>query len=316
MSRIDSGRWGLGWALSLHLLLLGCQSDRLDVASSTSEGAVSARTVAVATAPAFSVLLEPTPPTAETDLVAVSNEAAATFRWMVNGQGLEGEDGRTLPKNRFVKGDQVTVVATLGAQRIEATTRIQNSPPRAISVKLDPPAAVYRGVDLRAVPVGVDADGDEIRWSYEWVINQETSPSNTAPILPGDRLRRGDAVTIRVIPSDAEVEGAPYTPLPITVPNAPPAFAKAPPAAFSSDTYRYQARADDADGDIVRYRLNGAPAGMTIDPVSGRIVWPVIDQPDGRYTAEIVAEDDAGGQASQQLDISLDRTIAPEKPDA
>lgn len=314
MSGSGLGRWGLGLVLSLHLL--GCQSDRVDVASPKSEGTVSSRTVTTDTAQVFTVVIGPATPTAETDLVAVSNEAAVSYRWMKNAQVLDGEVGRTLPKGRFVKGDRVSVVATLGVRSIEATTRIHNSPPRAISVKLDPPAAVYRGVDLRAVPVGVDADGDEIRWSYEWVINQATSPSNTTSILPGDRYRRGEVVTVRVIPSDAEAEGAPYIPLPITIPNAPPVFTSAPLAAFTSEMYRYEAHADDADGDTVRYRLVGAPAGMTIDPVGGHIVWPLTDQPNGRHTAEIVAEDDAGGQASQRLDISVDRKIAQEEPDA
>ena len=307
MSGICWGRWGLGFALSLHLL--ACQSNHeVEVVSQQPNGTLPLPTVAAVAPQSIAVVIEPGMPTAETDLVAVSNEAAVVYRWMRNGQVLEAEVGRKLTKGRFAKGDEVSVIVLLDGRTAEATTRIRNSTPRVISIKLDPPAAVYRGVDLRAVPIGLDPDGDEIRWSYQWVINQATSPSDTTSILPGDRYRRGDVVTVQVIPSDTAGAGAPYTPLPITIPNAPPTFTTMPLAAFESEVYRYQAHANDADGDSIRYRLVGAPTGMTINPVSGSIVWPLADQSDGRYAAEIVAEDGAGGRASQGLDVSIDRT--------
>ncbi len=300
------GRWGLGFALSLHLL--ACQSNQVEVASEKPNGTRPLPTVAALAPQSIAVVIEPGMPTAETDLVAVSNETAVDYRWMRNGQVLEAEGGRKLSKGRFAKGDEVSVMVLLDGRTAEATTRIRNSAPRTISIKLDPPAAVYRGVDLRAVPIGLDPDGDEIRWSYQWVINQAISPSDTTSILSGDRYRRGDVVTVRVIPSDADGEGAPYTPLPITIPNAPPIFTTTPLSTFESEVYQYQAHANDADGDPVRYQLVGAPTGMTIDPVSGSIAWPLTDQPDGRYTAELVAEDGTGGRTSQGLDVSVDRT--------
>lgn len=306
MSGIFLRRWGLGLALSLHLL--GCQSNQAEVSPANSNGALPSPIASTFAPQSFTVVIEPGTPTTETDLIAVSNEVAVAYRWMRNGQIIDGAVGRKLSRNLFARNDEISVTVMLDDRNAEATTRIHNSPPRTLSVKLDPSAGVYHGVDLRAVPVGIDADGDEIRWSYQWVINRATSPSDNTSVLPGDRYRRGDIVTVQIVPSDAESTGVPYIPLPITIPNAPPMFTTTPLAAFTSDVYRYDAHAEDADGDTVYYHLIGAPVGMVIDPARGHVVWPLSGQPNGRYTAEIVAEDGTGGRASQRLEVSLGRT--------
>jgi hypothetical protein len=251
------------------------------------------------------VTIEPGAPTVESDLVAVSNEAAVTYRWTRGGSEMAGEDKRILAKGRFAKGDEVSVVVAIDGRTANATTRVGNSPPKALAVKLDPPRDISTGVDIRAVPEGSDSDGDDIQWSYQWLINDQALPAETDQVLRGDRFRRGDRVTVQVIPRDAEDAGKTYTPLALTIPNAPPRFTTTPPAAFESAIYRYEAHADDADGDDVRYSLASAPAGMTIDPVTGRLTWPVTDQPGGRYSVEVVAEDGVGGRTSQQFSLTV-----------
>jgi hypothetical protein len=205
----------------------------------------------------------------------------------------------------FVKGDEIAVVVAIDGRTASATTRVRNSPPKMLVVKLDPPRDIFHGVDIRAVPEGSDSDGDDIQWSYQWLINNQASPAETDQVLRGDRFRRGDLVTVQVIPSDAEDTGRTYIPLAITIPNAPPRFTTAPPAAFESAVYQYEARADDADGDDVRYALASAPAGMTIDPVTGRITWPLTNQPSGGYSVDVVAEDGVGGRTSQQFSLTV-----------
>ena len=298
--------WGLGLVLSLHLV--ACQRD--EVATNRSEspnpGPVSlSREATASEAARFTVTIEPGAPTVESDLVAVSNEAAVTYRWTRGGSEMDGENTRILAKKRFVKGDEVSVTVTIDGRTASATTRVQNGPPKALAVKLDPPRDIFHGVDIRAVPEGSDADGDDIRWAYQWLINDQASPAETDPVLRGERFRRGDRVTVRVIPSDADDAGRAYTPLALTIPNAPPRFTTTPPVAFESAVYRYEAHADDADGDDVRYGLASAPAGMTIDPATGRIAWPLTNQPSGRYPVEVVAEDGVGGRTSQHVTLTV-----------
>lgn len=256
-------------------------------------------------APRLTVTLEPGSPTVESDLIAGSNEAAVTYRWTRGGSAMAGEDKRILAKGRFAKGDEVSVVVAIDGRTASATTRVGNSPPKALAVRLDPPRDIFTGVDIRAVPEGSDADADEIHWAYQWVINDQVSPAETDQVLRGDRFRRGDRVTVQVIPSDADDAGKAYIPLALTIPNAPPRFTTTPPAAFESAVYRYEAHADDADGDDVRYSVASAPAGMTIDPATGRLTWPLTNQPTGRYPFEVVAEDGVGGRTSQQITLTV-----------
>jgi len=298
--------WGLGLVLSLQLL--ACQRDEVATPRAESPAPEPARAGREATAnetTGLMVTFQPGAPTVETDLVAVSNEAAVTYRWTRGGSEMAGEDKRILAKGRFAKGDEVSVVVAIAGNTASATTRVRNSPPKALAVKLDPPRDIFHGVDIRAVPEGMDPDGDEIHWSYQWLINDQATPAETDPVLRGDRFRRGDRITVQVIPSDAEDTGRAYTPLAITIPNAPPRFTSAPPAAFESAVYQYEVRADDADGDDVRYGLASAPAGMTIDPVTGRITWLLANQPSGRYSVEVVAEDDVGGRTLQHVTLTV-----------
>jgi hypothetical protein len=44
---------------------------------------------------------------------------------------------------------------------------------------------------------------------------------------------------------------------------------------------------------------------MTIDPATGRLTWPLTNQPTGRYPFEVVAEDGVGGRTSQQITLTV-----------
>ncbi len=308
--RIKSG-WRLGLVLSLQLL--ACQQDKVatgrEESPNSNPGPVPASQEATADeTPRVMVTIEPGTPTVEDDLVAVSNEAAVTYRWTKGGSEIEGESGRILTKGRVVKGDEVSVVVAIDGRTASATARVGNSPPKTLAVKLDPPRDIFHGVDIRAVPEGMDPDGDEIQWSYQWRINNQVLPAETDPVLRGDRFRRGDLVTVQVIPSDADDAGRAYIPLAIAIPNAPPKFTTTPPVAFESAVYQYEVHADDADGDDVRYSFASAPGGMTINAVTGRIAWPITAQPRGRYPIEVVAEDGGGGRTLQTFTLTLNTT--------
>lgn len=64
-------------------------------------------------------------------------------------------------------------------------------------------------------------------------------------------------------------------------------------------TYTYDVEAEDLDGDAIAYSLAAAPVGMTIDPATGLITWPVssavagnhpvsvrVQTPDGRFDVQ------------------------------
>jgi hypothetical protein len=194
--------------------------------------------------------------------------------------------------------------AGVGEEAVVSTTA-KNSPPQVVSVALDPADRIHHGVDITAIPKGADPDGDEVSFRYQWVINGVESLTEDSPVLRGDRYKRDDRVSVKVIPFDGEEAGEAYKPLPIVIPNAPPRFTSTPPMEFKSLTYTYQAAAEDSDGDPITFSLTSAPEGMTIDPETGRIDWTITRDDVGDHTIEVSAEDGFGGKAFQKYTLSI-----------
>ena len=69
--------------------------------------------------------------------------------------------------------------------------------------------------------------------------------------------------------------------------------------------YRYFVRAQDADGDILSYRLDKAPSGMTINSASGEVRWNATTAQVGKHSIVIVADDGRGGAAKQEFDLQV-----------
>jgi hypothetical protein len=252
------------------------------------------------------VVIEPQRPTAETDLTAMANDTSVTYAWSVNGSPVAEAVGSVLPKAMFRRSDTVAVEVSLGHQLARADVTIQNSAPRALEVSLGRPLdSLHQGLDLTAVPKGEDADGDEIRWEYQWIRNDEALSTETTSILPGDRYQRGDRITVMVTPSDGETRGEPYTPGAVMIANGGPEFVSRPPAHAGGAEYVYQVQAVDPETDPVRYRLVKAPAGMTMDAETGAIRWPLRGAAAGTHQIEIEVDDGRGGTASQPYELHI-----------
>ncbi|MDB9518158.1 putative Ig domain-containing protein, partial [Roseofilum reptotaenium CS-1145] len=88
--------------------------------------------------------------------------------------------------------------------------------------------------------------------------------------------------------------------------NSAPVILSAPNTElFESQTFRYNLRAIDPDGDNLSYQLSQAPEGMTIDG-QGRIIW---DAREGTYDSiEATVTDEYGATVTQSipLQVSLD----------
>jgi hypothetical protein len=236
----------------------------------------------------------------------MANDAGVVFAWSINGFPVEGASNRVLSKALFRRSDTVAVQVSLHDQSARTEATIDNAPPRAVEVSLDRPLEALRaGVDLTAVPKGVDADGDDLTWDYQWIRNDDEMPGETAAVLRGDRYRRGDRLTVRVTPSDAFARGEPYTPAAVTIPNGAPAFVSRPPGLKASPEYVYQVQVADPDGDQIQYRLTKAPSGMTVDAETGAIRWPLKGTTPGRHAVEIEINDGQGATASQPFELEL-----------
>jgi RHS repeat-associated protein len=86
--------------------------------------------------------------------------------------------------------------------------------------------------------------------------------------------------------------------------NRAPFFTSAPATrAATGARYEYAASAVDADGDAPSYALSQAPAGATVDPNTGLLVWPFALP--GSHAISLSASDGAGGSAAQSWTLTV-----------
>jgi hypothetical protein len=255
----------------------------------------------------LTVKIAPERPAVSSELQAVcscASDPSAQYRWELNGAVLQDERGVSLPpKNRFSKGDRITVTVSSSGASTSATTVIGNSAPVTASVSFQPDI-IYRGISITAVPASTDDDGDEVQYRYQWSINGQELPEDTA-VMRGDRFRRGDRIALTVTPYDSGGTGLPYTTREIVIPNGPPRFISTPEVNFQSESYEYQAIAADPDGDQITYALVSGPSGMSVDPQSGIVRLQIRKEHAGAHTVVLEAQDPAGLKASQSFTLNL-----------
>ena len=255
---------------------------------------------------ALNVRIVPDAPTVLTDLqVAASCAGTAMYQWQKNGLVLDGERSDRLSRDRFLKGDRISVILMTGSGQGEATVTIGNSPPSVASVPFNP-ERIYAGVDITVSPVGYDPDGDTVGFRYQWTINDKDVPGDT-PVLKGALFKRGDKINLIVIPYDRDSDGKPFVSQNLVVPNAPPRIISDPPE-FHGGVYTYQVIAEDPEGDPLTYSLASALPGMTIDGRTGMITWKIDENSAGTHAVEIVAQDPGGLKASQKYSLTITLT--------
>jgi len=303
----------------LALSLIGCGQgkDQGQDQSGGREKQVSPSTTAVARDPASPaaesgqngkvvVAITPQPATARDDLRAVFRGEAVvrSYRWEKNGYLLPGEDTDTLTRNNLQKGDEITVVIETDKGAEQASVSIVNARPQILSVPFRDPH-VRRGADIEVEPEVVDVDGDTVSFRYSWVVNGAPVPMNDSPRLTGDLFRKGDRISLQVVPFDGTDEGYPFVGLDLVVPNAPPTFISSPPTNFLGNKYAYEVRAIDPDDDPLTYSLASAPSGMTIHAETGKISWQIGPADVGEHQIGIVVEDAEGMKAQQEYSLRI-----------
>ena len=101
----------------------------------------------------------------------------------------------------------------------------------------------------------------------------------------------------------------------MTIENGPPGITSSPPTVIEDGQYRYQVIALDPDEDVLRYELKQAPAGMSIDSATGKLVWKLTMESKGQHRVVIVAKDadNAFGEQDFVLEGQIP-TIPPAAP--
>ena len=239
-----------------------------------------------------------------------------TYVWSVNGREVERGGRPTVSLPGLAKGDrvEVTVLATDGRLEAEprsARTDVANRLPLLDGVALevagqplDSGSRARPGDRLRATPLARDPDGDDLRFEYTWYVNGNERGEDRE--LATEGLRRGDRVLVRVVASDGRASSRAVESEQVTLGNAPPRILALPQLETDAGTFRYTFEATDDDGDRnLRFWLERAPEGMTVDPLLGVVTWRPSTSQAGVHPVEIGVRDDHGDGSTFVFDVTV-----------
>ncbi|MEN8041409.1 MAG: Ig-like domain-containing protein [Actinomycetota bacterium] len=211
------------------------------------------------------------------------------------------------PDPDFYGTDAFTYYATDGVPSLPATVRISVDPVQDDPV-LEPIGnkIVSEGFTLEINPAYSDPDGDVL--DHAWLGDK---PPNT--VINGiytfapDETQGGDVYSVEFVVTDGKGGEARET-FTITVVETNQSPRLAPigdQQVFTGDTVTFDADATDPDLPVqaLTYSLEGAPAGATIDPVSGVFSW--VGATTGGHTFDVVVRDDWPTPLEDRREVTL-----------
>lgn len=187
-------------------------------------------------------------------------------RWRRDGKPTPHSDRAALPAGIVRHGERWTCEAWANdghadGPKAEAAVTIVNTPPGPPGVAIEP-AVPRAGDDLtcRVTADSPDPDGDPITYAYAWRRNGKAVPALADPrIVPASLVKKGDRYRCTVTPHDGLQGGAPGEAEKVVANSAPgPArIALEPwdPVEGKALRCAITAKAEDPDGDDVRYRF-------------------------------------------------------------
>jgi hypothetical protein len=212
---------------------------------------------------------------------------ASLVRFFVNDVIVSsGPPTMTLTGQNFARGDRLRCEGeprsgqpTLSGLVVSSTeVVVQNTPPRASSVVIQPSSPTRSATLTAALDGVIDDDGDAISVSYSWRVQGQERASGQS--VQGSVFARGESIVVVATPSDGRQTGDTVASLPVVMQNTPPtvAAARIQLAVGQSEASRgapltaVAESAADPDGDAVTVRFvwrRGATVlaeGASLDP--------------------------------------------------
>ena len=265
-----------------------------------------------------SVTLLPESPDHESDLSLViqcqdpeGDSITYEYEWMVNDREIAGGNTSLVKSGHFKKGDSIRVKITpsdgktQGKPFLSPVVRISNSPAVIEKVWIEP--RVVRAQDqVKGLVESSDKDKDLVYYTYQWEKNGAILAEEKAETLERGQFKKGDSLSVVVIPDDREVLGKPKRSDPVVVSNSPPVITSSPPTSLKGNVYLYQVKAEDPDLDPVSFSLKSGPKGMVIDPTTGLLRWEIQKENEGTQVVEIEASDSDGTKSLQQYTLAVE----------
>ena len=212
----------------LFLFLSACSSDKPDKVSNQSPAPSGTQD--------YSLEIVPQNATRNTVLYLIPHGFAifeSEITWLINGKQFENPLPNRLEAGTAKKGDMIQVIATVRGQEIWSNVvTIMNSQPTFSKVRLLP-EVFHAGDNLYVEATVSDPDADITNISYQWTVNGEPKGNTKQIETP---LKRGDKVSVKIIPSDGEAPGSSIT-LHREITNVPPMITESKKYTFEGSKY-------------------------------------------------------------------------------
>jgi len=275
--------------LILMFFLVGCSEKK----STLNLENISKQGIKSRSAQSGDIRIYPDDPTVET-VITLSTDGqtveGAKINWYINDVKEKSFFGLNFSSNALRKGDTVKAVVVKNGKKYESNeVIIRNTPPVIIISELSPAqpkADSHFTVTIKAK----DVDNDVINYKYKWTVNDTFA--GELPYL-NTELRSGDKVAVEITPYDKDDSGRTVR-MTKKVLNSFPVFSESEPV-FDGTLYKYQVEATDPDNDVLAFKLEKGPEGMTIDPERGLITWKVKPEDKGYHDIEVRVTDNNGG---------------------
>lgn len=182
---------------------------------------------------------------------------------------------------------------------------LSERPPRINSIKVEALSNNLKEGFIAVVKID-DSESNDVNFIYQWKHNGIDIIGATEQKLEwNEEFKKGDTVTLEIIPYDDLSEGIWKSEGSFTIPNSPPVIGSAPSGSINGSSFKYQVEATDLDNDILTYSLRNAPEGMKINPDTGEITWEYGIDDTGEYKIGIDVSDNDGGQSFQEMSITV-----------
>jgi len=224
------------------------------------------------------------------------------YHWFINGVE-SNNNSPILSTENLKRGDMIKVTVKNNSLSIDSNiVTIGNTPPKIKKAYLYPKSPMQNSkfkIDIE----GVDPDGDNISFNYEWFVNGSTT-GYTGETFSSPSLKYGDEISVKITPFDGIDYGTEVT-RSVIIGNSPPVIEeKSFNQTITQKSFSTQIHASDPDGDPLTYALKEAPPGMTIDN-SGLIKWNVPPDFKGKARVTVSVTDGHGGEASQSFTLEI-----------
>jgi PKD repeat protein len=199
----------------------------------------------------------------------------------------------------------IRVADPSGAFAIQSFT-ITVTPNTAPAIVSTPPGTATEATPYRYDVAATDADGDPLVFNLlQPPAGMVIAPAGQIDWTPGADQVTTHNVTVEVRDDRGGLATQTFT-ITVAALNRPPHINSTPvTTARVALLYNYQVHATDPNGDPIGYALTTAPAGMTVNAVSGLISWTPAPGSPSSVQVGVTASDGVGGVDTQTFEIAV-----------